>query len=66
MSTFFCFLNVNAQMYAVTNHAVRLGRCVGFVTHDLVILLEINGLFSSVTNAVTCLVRNSGIQKTER
>lgn len=43
--TFFSFLNMNAHMHAVTNHAVRLWRCVGFVTHNLVVLLEINGPF---------------------
>ena len=65
MLTFFCFLNMDTQMHAVTNHAVRFRRCVCFITHNLVVLLEVNGLFSVGTQTVACLVRNSGIQKTE-
>ena len=56
---------MNAQMHAVTNHAVRFRRCMCFITHNLVVLLEINGSFSVGIQTVTCLVRNSGIQEAE-
>jgi hypothetical protein len=42
VSTFFSLLNVNAQVHALAYHAVRLGRCVSFVTCYLIVLREIN------------------------
>lgn len=54
MLTFFGFLNMNAHVHAVTNHAVRLWRCVGFVTHNLVVLLEISGAFGGHRRGLPC------------
>jgi hypothetical protein len=42
ISTFFSFLNVNAQVHALAYHPVRLGGCVSFVTFHLVVLRGIN------------------------
>jgi hypothetical protein len=42
VSTFFSFLDVNAQMHALTYHAVRLRGCVSFVTYYLIVLRGIN------------------------
>ena len=42
ISTFFSFLNVNAQVHALAYHAVRLGGCVSLVTYHLVVLRWIN------------------------
>ncbi len=42
LTTFFCFLNVNAQVHALTYHVVRLGSCVSFVTYYLIVLHGIN------------------------
>jgi hypothetical protein len=38
VSTFFSFLNMNAQVHAPAYHVVRLGGCVSFVTYNLVVL----------------------------
>jgi hypothetical protein len=42
ISTFFCFLNVEAQVHALAYYAVRLEGCVSLVTCYLIVLRGVN------------------------
>ena len=65
ISTFFGFLNVNAQVHVLAYHAVRLVGCVSFVTYYLIVLCGINKAPHTDIQTAAHLVGNGRVQETE-